>query len=105
MYSLPCKKVKYSPSVTVNAKAISASVALFASIEWWVHVTVTPDDNSTIVFSSGTPQYARGLIPFGGHIFPSSTVGANLLWKKAQKNAKKKHTSDTINRITPIRRP
>lgn len=57
------------------------------------------------MFSSGTPQGDNGLIPIGGHVFPSSTVGANLLWKKAQKKAKKKHTSDTMNNTTPIRNP
>lgn len=41
----------------------------------------------------------------GGQQHPSSGVGASLLWKNAQKNAKKKHTSDRINRIIPQRRP
>jgi len=36
---------------------------------------------------------------------PSSGVGANLLWKKAQKKAKKKQTSEIINRIIPHRNP
>lgn len=38
-------------------------------------------------------------------MFPSSMVGASLLWKKAQKKAKKKHTSEIINRTIPIRNP
>jgi hypothetical protein len=46
-----------------------------------------------------------GVIPIGGQQHPSSGVGANLLWKKAQKKAKKKHTSDKINRIIPHRSP
>ena len=41
----------------------------------------------------------------GGQIDPSSGVGASLLWKKAQKNEKKKATSEVINRIIPRRRP
>ena len=57
------------------------------------------------MFSNGTPQGDSGLIPVGGHLFPSSTAGANLLWKNAQKNAKKKHTSDTMNSTIPIRSP
>lgn len=82
-----------------------ASWCLLANREWWDHVTVTPDDNSTTVFSNGTPHGERGLIPIGGHELPSSIEGANLLWKNLQKNAKKKQISDTINRIIPIRNP
>lgn len=66
---------------------------------------VTPDDKSTTVFSNGTPQGDKGLILIGGHLVPNSILGANLLWKNAQKKAKKKHTSDKINRIIPIRNP
>ena len=57
------------------------------------------------MFNRGTPHGERGLIPLGGHLLPSSIAGDNLLWKKAQKNAKKKHTSDTINKTSPIRNP
>lgn len=57
------------------------------------------------MLSKGTPQGDKTLIPIGGHTFPISTEGANLLWKKAQKKAKKKHTSETINRIIPIFNP
>lgn len=42
-----------------------------------------------------------GSIPIGGHWDPSSTVGVNALWKKAQKIAKKNSASETINNITP----
>ena len=44
-------------------------------------------------------------IPGGGHIPPISTVGDNLLWKKAQKKERKKKTSETINKIIPHRKP
>lgn len=47
----------------------------------------------------------RGSIPVGGQEQPSSGVGARLLWKKAQKNAKKNRTSEAIKRIIPHRRP
>jgi hypothetical protein len=40
---------------------------------------------------------------FGGHVIPISTVGANLEWKKAQKNETKNKTSDAIKRIIPNR--
>jgi len=41
----------------------------------------------------------------GGHIHPNSDVGDNLLWKKDQKNLKKKKISEIINRIIPKRIP
>jgi hypothetical protein len=72
---------------------------------WWAHVTVTPDANSTAVFSKGTLKGLSGLIPVGGQQHPNSGVGASLLWKKAQKKAKKNNTSDVINRIIPHRKP
>lgn len=42
-----------------------------------------------------------GFIPVGGQETPSSMVGASLLWKNAQKKAKKKHISDVMNNIMP----
>lgn len=72
---------------------------------WCAHVTVTPEANSTDVFRSGTLNGFNVLIPTGGQQHPISGVGANLLWKKAQKNAKKKHTSDRINNSIPYRNP
>jgi hypothetical protein len=72
---------------------------------WWAQVTVTPEARSTAVFSSGTLNGFRGLIPVGGQAHPSSGVGANLLWKNAQKNAKKNNTSDVMNKIIPHRSP
>jgi hypothetical protein len=72
---------------------------------WWAQVTVTPDARSTAVFSRGTLNGLRGLIPVGGQQQPSSGVGARLLWKNAQKNAKKNNTSEVINRIIPHRNP
>jgi len=68
-------------------------------------VTVTPDASNTAVFSRGTLNGFRGVIPDGGHIQPSSGVGDKLLWKNAQKNAKKNNTSDVIKRIIPQRSP
>lgn len=72
---------------------------------WWAHVTVTPDASKTAVFSRGTLKGLIGVIPVGGHLHPNSGVGAKLLWKKAQKNARKNSTSDAINRIIPHRNP
>lgn len=57
------------------------------------------------MFNKGTEKGFNAVIPVGGHAQPSSGTGAKLLWKKAQKNAKKNNTSDAINRIIPHRRP
>lgn len=57
------------------------------------------------MFNNGTSNAFNGFIPTGGHILPTSTVGTNALWKKAQKNEKKKHTSDNINKIIPSFNP
>jgi hypothetical protein len=53
------------------------------------------------VFNKGTSIGLNTLIPFGGHIDPISITGANAAAKKAQKNAKKNITSETINNIIP----
>lgn len=66
---------------------------------------MTPEARRTAVFRSGTLNGLIGVIPTGGQQHPSSGVGARLLWKKAQKNAKKKQTSDRMNKIIPIRNP
>ncbi len=52
---------------------------------------------------SGTENGFKGWIFLGGQTHPSSTLGASLLWKKAQKKPKKKQTSDTINKTIPRR--
>ena len=68
-------------------------------------MTVTPDASSTAVFKRGIEKGFRGVIPIGGQVQPKSGVGAKELWKKAQKNAKKKRTSEAMNKIIPQRRP
>jgi hypothetical protein len=93
------------PRVTVSASAWMAPVRLPSISLWWAHVTVTPEANRTAVFSSGTLNGLIGVMPTGGQQHPSSGVGAKLLWKNAQKKAKKKHTSDRMNKIIPQRRP
>lgn len=40
---------------------------------------------------------------FGGQVIPISMVGANLEWKKAQKNETKNKISEAINKIIPRR--
>lgn len=68
-------------------------------------MTVTPDARSTPVLRRGIENGLIGVIPVGGQVQPISGVGARLLWKKAQKNAKKKSTSEAINKIIPQRSP
>jgi hypothetical protein len=53
------------------------------------------------VFNKGTAVGLKVSIPFGGQIVPISIVGAKLAAKKAQKNAKKNITSETMNKIIP----
>ena len=53
----------------------------------------------------GTKNGLIGSMPVGGQDTPSSMVGASLLWKNAQKKAKKKQTSEVIKRSIPYRRP
>ena len=105
IYSPAWRTVKYAPSLTVRVKAWMAFVRLPSIRLWCAHVTVTPEAKSTAVFRSGTLNGFSGCTPTGGQQHPSSGVGARLLWKKAQKNAKKKQTSDRMNRIIPQRSP
>ena len=61
--------------------------------------------NKIAVFNNGTSNALRGVIPIGGQTAPNSIVGDNELWKKAQKNEKKKQTSDKINKSIPHLKP
>lgn len=105
MYSASCNIVKYLPKVTVIIRAWMVSVREPSIRLWWAQVTVTPEANSTAVFNKGTLKGLIGIIPVGGHLHPSSGVGASLLWKKAQKKAKKNKISDAINNTIPHRSP
>lgn len=71
----------------------------------WAQVIVAPEDNKIDVLSKGTSKGLIGSIPVGGQIEPTSTLGLKAEWKKAQKNAKKKNTSEQINKSIPIRMP
>ena len=74
---------------------------MLQTIAWWAHVIVQPDKRRINVFKNGISHGLKTTIPFGGHIEPISIAGDKLLWKKAQKKAKKKRTSDIINNNTP----
>lgn len=66
---------------------------------------MTPEANRTAVFRRGIEKGFRTVIPVGGQEQPNSGVGASLEWKNPQKNAKKKRTSEIINKIIPRRSP
>lgn len=57
------------------------------------------------MLSRGTESGFSGWMPGGGQVQAICGVGARLLWKKPQKNAKKNITSDRMNRIMPNLRP
>jgi len=71
----------------------------------WAQVMVAPDERRMVVFSIGTSKGLMASIPTGGQTLPTSTFGLNEAWKKAQKNAKKKNTSEQMNRTIPMRIP
>lgn len=68
----------------------------------WAQVTDTPLEIRINVFKNGIDNMLKALIEAGGQISPSSNVGDNLEWKKAQKKEKKNIISDTINNNIPI---
>ena len=105
IYSPAWRNVKYIPRATVRIKAWIVLERLCSSSLWWAHVTVTPEASSTAVLRRGTLNGLSGVMPVGGQAQPSSGVGDKLLWKNAQKNAKKNKTSDVINKIIPHRNP
>jgi hypothetical protein len=57
------------------------------------------------VFNNGTENASNAWIPTGGQIDPMFISGPKALWKKAQKNEKKKHTSDKMNSNIPYLNP
>jgi len=105
MYSIAWRTVKYRPSAIVTFKDKTVCLWKLASNLLWAQVTLTPEESKIIVFNKGTLQGLKVKIPAGGHLEPSSTLGANLEWKNAQKKDKKKKTSEVINKIIPHRSP
>jgi hypothetical protein len=57
------------------------------------------------VLANGKCSGFKVSIPFGGQMAPTFTDGAMLLWKNAQKKAKKNITSEVMKRIIPKRKP
>ena len=104
-YSMAWRPVKIIPSKTVDINPVIACRLWPFIIAWWAQVTVAPELNNIAVLSKGTENGLSIWIPMGGQRAPNSIAGARLLWKKAQKNDTKKHTSETINSSIPIFKP
>ena len=104
-YSVAWINVKYTPKVKVKKREENAWEWFISISLWWDHVILTPEDKRIMVLRSGTLKGLNTSIPVGGQILPNSMLGANLLWKKAQKKDKKNMTSDKINKIMPHRNP
>jgi hypothetical protein len=83
----------------INVKSI------YSNSDQKIQVTVTPEDNKTIVFNNGTWNGFKHSIPNGGHTDPIWTAGAKLEWKNAQNQATKNMISETTNKIKPIFNP
>lgn len=66
---------------------------------------VAPEDSKIEVLSKGTSNGLIAIMPAGGHIEPTSIFGLNDEWKNAQKNPKKKKSSEQINNSIPMRKP
>lgn len=97
--------MKIPPSKTVKNSPQNASERFPSIKAWWAQVTLNPEPNKIAVFNSGIAKGLIGSIPVGGQTQPTSGLGLKELWKKAQKNPKKKRASDIIKSSIPARRP
>lgn len=97
--------MKYTPKMIVNINLLYLSEKFLFKMEWWVQVTVIPEEIRIIVFIKGMSKGLKGLIPNGGHNWPISIDGAREEWKYAQKKEIKKKISEIINKIIPNRNP
>ena len=105
IYSIPCNTVKTVANSIVNNSPIIACFFDRTSMAWCAQVTVAPELKRKNVFVKGIPEVWIVWIASGGHTPPKLKTGDKLEWKKAQKNAKKNITSETINKIIPNRKP
>jgi hypothetical protein len=78
-YSNPWSAVNSKPRVTVSLRDNLLALRLDVKIAWCAHVTVTPEDKSNRVFSSGMFIGSNGITPLGGQLCPSSMFGEILL--------------------------
>lgn len=102
-YSKPWRAVKYNPRITVIIRPFLVCEWLFSINLWCAQVTDTPEERRITVFNKGIWKGLNAEIFLGGHSIPISIAGANLEWKKAQKNETKNNTSDVIKSIIPRR--
>lgn len=65
----------------VKIKLFILSEKFLFKIEWWVQVTVIPDEIKIIVLRRGISKGLKVLIPKGGHNWPISIDGAREEWK------------------------
>lgn len=77
------------------------SLKLLEHIHACAHVTETPDLSKIIVFIRGILRGLNLSILRGGQSIPISWLGANLWWKKLQKNLMKNKISEVMNNIIP----
>lgn len=66
---------------------------------------VAPLASRTVEFKRGISKGLIPEMPVGGQTPPISTLGLREEWKKAQKKAKKKNTSEQMKSTIPIRNP
>lgn len=101
IYSHIWRIEKVNPNEMVIIKELKACLKLLLIILWWDQEIEIPEEIKITVFKRGISNGLNGLIFLGGHIVPTSMLGDNLLWKKAQKNEIKKKISEIINKIIP----
>jgi urease accessory protein UreE len=89
----------------VIARALTAYRQLAAKRARCAQVILTPEESKIKVFRKGNSKGFSTSISLGGQTHPIATEGDKLEWKKAQKKPKKNIISETINKITPDRRP
>lgn len=63
---------------------------------------VAEDQTRVTKLNSGRPKGLIGFTPTGGHSAPVMVPGAQAICPHAQKNLKKKQTSEVINKITEV---
>ena len=100
-YSNTWNPVKMTAKIIVKTRPQTAPILSPAVIAWCEYVIVAPEQSKIKVLRRGTSKALKTSIPLGGQIVPISTGGHKQAAKKAQKNAKKNITSDTINTIIP----
>jgi hypothetical protein len=66
-------------SIIVYTKPYKAPLLSPCIKQWWLYVTVTPEDNKITVFNKGSSKGLIESIPKGGHLAPNSTVGDKAL--------------------------